>query len=277
MHAGHAAGPRIRSHRRRRAGLAVTPTGRDRLARLRPLTDAAQVGAAQRGHDRRHPLPRRPSRASRCGRRRISTRSSTRSASRGARSSRCACSASPTISSRSSRSAQRRRAAAGAVSAPARARRDGRVVQGRDRRRPAQDRPVGEVADNASPALASIRERLRRQQREAAHDARIVPARPRHVEVPAGAGRHRSQRPLRADGARRAPPLDSRHRARRVGQRRQPVPRAARDRRDQQRHRRARGAGGRGGPPHPAGADRRVPRRGPTTCAARSTSPPSST
>ena len=50
--------------------------------------------------------------------------------------------------------------------------------------------------------------------------------RPRHGEVPAGAGRHEPARPLRADGARRAQGGNSRHRARLLGHRRQPVPRA---------------------------------------------------
>ncbi len=48
----------------------------------------------------------------------------------------------------------------------------------------------------------------------------------------------------------------SRHRARQLGQRRQPVPRTPQHGRDQQRHRRARAAGIGGSPPDPAGARR---------------------
>ena len=57
----------------------------------------------------------------------------------------------------------------------------------------------------------------------------------------------------------RASIRDSRHRARQLRQRREPLPRAAQHCRNQQRHRRARTAGSRGGPPDPAGACGRVP------------------
>ena len=70
----------------------------------------------------------------------------------------------------------------------------------RSPRRARKIEPSGEVVDNASPALATIRDRLRKQRTRLRVDARVVPARPGHGEVPAGAGRHRSQRPLRADG-----------------------------------------------------------------------------
>ena len=120
--------------------------------------------------------------------------------------------------------------------------------------------PSGDVVDHASPEL-KIDPRAAAQAADAAAEhARVVPARQGHGEVPAGSGRHRAERPLRPRRQGRASQRDSRHRARRVDERRQPVSRAAQHRRDQQRHRRARGAGARGSPAHPAGADRRVPR-----------------
>jgi dsDNA-specific endonuclease/ATPase MutS2 len=83
--------------------------------------------------------------------------------------------------------------------------------------------PSGEVADNASPAEG-----------KAAEYARFVRAGARDVEVPAGPGRDRPERPLRPDGARRAPPVDPGHCPRRLRQRREPLRRAARNDRDQQ-------------------------------------------
>ena len=72
------------------AGLAVTPTGRDRLAELTPLTDAARSHRGAAGDDRRNRfLVDSPD--FHCGHRRISTQFSTRSASRAARSNRCDC------------------------------------------------------------------------------------------------------------------------------------------------------------------------------------------
>ena len=65
--------------------------------------------------------------------------------------------------------------------------------------------PAGEVVDDASPEL---QEHPRAPAQAAARlrgHARVVPARQGHREVPAAAGRHRSQRPLRARRARRAP------------------------------------------------------------------------
>ena len=52
----------------------------------------------------------------------------------------------------------------------------------------------------------------------AARDARVVPARQGHVEIPAAAGRHRPQRPLRARRPRRIPRRDPGHRPRQLGE-----------------------------------------------------------
>ena len=241
-------------------GLAVTPTGRNRLAQLHPSTVAAEVIAAQRATTEGDTVPRRSSRLSAARAVGPRRRFSRRSASRDAASSRCACWGSPAISSQSS--SRGRRSSTSAPPFRCCARWWTTVASFKheiaDVRRKIE--PSGEVADNASPALASIRERLRKQKQRlrTTLDGFL---RGRDAEVSAGAGRHRSQRPPRADGARRASRVDSGHRPWRIGQRREPVRRAARDRRDQQRDRRARGAGGRGSPAHSARADRRVPRR----------------
>ncbi len=134
------------------------------------------------------------------------------------------------------------------------------LVQGRDRADARQDRSVGRRRRPREPGAEDDPRAAAQAAHAAARHARVVPARQGHGEVPAGSGRHRAERPLRAGRQGRASQRHSRHRARRVDERRQPVSRAAQHRRDQQRHRRARGAGSRGGPPHPAGADRRVPR-----------------
>jgi len=84
------------------AALAVTPPGQQRLAELRPLTDPAAVLALQKARGSWPTIP-----ASRCAHRLTSTRSSTPSASRDARSSRCGCLGSLISSNRSSSRAQR--------------------------------------------------------------------------------------------------------------------------------------------------------------------------
>ena len=167
-------------------------------------TDAAAVIAAQRATTRGHAVPRGLSRAFRCARRPTSKRSSTRSTSTDARSSRCGCSGSPTTSSRSSSRAHAVQKLVG-VSDPERARRRRRVVQGRDRRRAAQDRSVRRRRRQRQPGAGQHPRAAAPTESEAAHarSSRFVRG-TRHVEVPAGSGRHRPQRPLRPDGARRA-------------------------------------------------------------------------
>ena len=100
----------------------------------------------------------------------------------------------------------------------------------RSRRRAAPSIPAGEVVDHASPALRSIRDRLRKQKTRLRGHARVLSARPRHREVSAGPGGHRAQRPLRAGGQGGTSRRHPGHRARRVGERRQPLSRAARAR-----------------------------------------------
>ena len=137
--------------------------------------------------------------------------------------------------------------------------------------------PSGEVADNASPALARDPRAAAQAEARGCADARsFLRGRDTAKYLQEQVVTDRNGRYVLMVRAEHRG-CDPRHRPWRLGQRREPVPRAARDRRDQQRHRRARRAGSRGGPPHPARADRRVPARGPTTSSARSTSPPSST
>ena len=63
----------------------------------------------------------------------------------------------------------------------------------------------GEVLDEASPALRSIRERLRQLRAAAAPHARAVRPRQGHGQVPAGRCGDGAQRTVRAAGASRAP------------------------------------------------------------------------
>ena len=109
------------------------------------------------------------------------------------------------------------------------------VVHGRDRRRPAQDRVAGRRARSRQSAAGVAARSAPQAAHAPARHARVVPARQGDVEVPAGPGRHRAQRPIRPAREGRASRLAARARARRVIERRDAVPGAARDGRDQQR------------------------------------------
>ena len=104
----------------------------------------------------------------------------------------------------------------------------GRIVQERDRRHPRQDRR-GRRGGRQRERGASLDPR---SPPEAAgpppEHVGVVPAGPRNGEVPPGPDRHGPQRPLRARRPRRAPVLDSRHHSRRLLERCEPLPRAAR-------------------------------------------------
>ncbi len=119
--------------------------------------------------------------------------------------------------------------------------------------------PGGEVADDASPELRSLRDRLRKQRarlRGTLESYLRGKDTSKYLQQQIVTDRNgRYVLVVRAEHRAR----DSGHRPRQFGQRRQPVPRAAQHRRDQQRHRRARTAGGGGSPADPAGAGRRVP------------------
>ena len=168
-----------------------------------PLTDAAARRRGAEGDERRHAIPRRPSRLS----------------------------AARAVGPRVDHRRARRRGTRARSAAAARAGRLPRVDRAFARRRPATRRRCSRSFGSWSSAIASFKgeiadvrtqdrsvRRGRRQRqpgarqhprtpapaaREAADDARVVRPRTRDGEVPAGAGRHRSQRPLRADGARR--------------------------------------------------------------------------
>ncbi len=190
----------------------------------------------------------------------LDARPARRSPSRAARSSRSGCSAWPSSSTRSSHVRRDPDGAQRLFPLLAGHRRDRGLVPARDRRRPAQDRPVRRGRRPRQPGARGPPRPPAQAAGATARHARVVPARPGHGEVPAGPGRHRPQRPLRP---RRPQPSTATaipgivHGS--SAQRRQPLPRAAQHGRDQQRHRRARGAGARGSPPHPARAHRRLP------------------
>ena len=259
-------------------GFALTPMGDERLARLAAVDRSAEGRAAAGGDDaRRRATSRRtalfPLRASRDLPQILDAL-----AVEGPRArSRCGCWRWRRFSSRSTRRAPRIRRVAGLVSAARAASGGAASFKGEIAQTREKIDPSGDVVDHASPELKVDPRAAAQAADAAARHARVVPARQGHGEVPAGSGRHRAQRPLRAGRQGRAPQRHSGHRARRVDERREPVSRAAQHGRDQQRHRRARGAGGRRGPPHPARADRRVPRARRSICSGRSRRPPSST
>ncbi len=122
--------------------------------------------------------------------------------------------------------------------------------------------PSGTVLDGASADLKTDPRSVAQAANAAAQHPRVVPPRQGHFQVPAGPGRHRAQRPVRARRAIRASLGHPGNRPRRLDERRQPVPRTAQHGRNQQRHRRARRAGSGGGPPDSAGAHQRVSRPG---------------
>ena len=116
--------------------------------------------------------------------------------------------------------------------------------------------PSGEVNDNASPELARLRTQLRKQR------ARLRSTLESYLRGKDTSRYLQDQVVSDRDGRyvlvvkAEHRDVDSRHHPRQLGQRRQPLPRAAQHRRDQQRDRRARAAGARRGASHPAAAHR---------------------
>ena len=139
------------------------------------------------------------------------------------------------------------------------ARRELRIVQEPDRRRAQQNRPVGRGERQRQPRAGAGAHADAQAADALAIDARIVSSRQGHVPLSPGSGRERSRRAIRARRQGRASRVDSRHHSRQLGQRRQPLSRAAQHGRDQQRNRGARAAGARRGASHPAAAHRFVP------------------
>ncbi len=184
---------------------AQTPMGAERLAAAAAVDRSSSRRPVARGDHRNRTLRHRPRRLLRCGPRTICRRRLERSPSRGARSRRCACSRSSPFSTPWTRRASAIRRAAGsfplleAASAGA-ASFKGESAQTRDK-----IDPSGDVVDHASPELRVDSRPAAQAEDASAQHARVVSARQGHVEVPAGSGRHRAQRPLRARGQGRAP------------------------------------------------------------------------
>ena len=239
---------------------ALTPMGDERLGRLAPSIEPPEV-AELAGRRRARPFAisdrnalfplRALERAAACA-----------DGARGRRAAaRTAAAAGARRLSRFDRGLARRHPSRGGIVSVARGHHQRRrLVQARNDARSREDRTVGRRRRPREPRAEADSRAAPEAADAAARHARIVPARQGDGEVPAGSGRHRTQRPLRARHQGGASQLDSRHRARRLDERREPVSRAAQHRRDQQRHRRARGAGARRNPPHSPRADRRVPR-----------------
>ena len=152
-------------------GLAVTPTGQAGWpsSTHRSTQRASSPCSARR---RRAPGSSPTIRAFRCARRRISTRSSTRSASKAGRSSRCGCwgSAGYLESIEQSRQAIARVGAAFPLLRAAG--RNGRVVQAGDRRRPPEDRAVRRGRGQRKPGPGLDSRTPAQTEAASAHDAR---------------------------------------------------------------------------------------------------------
>ena len=193
------------------AGLAVTPTGRERLAQLHPLTDAATGGGRAAGDDRRRPRfladhPGFPLRAPsdldeilealRCRR----TRARAAAPARPGRLSRV----DRAVPRRRDQSSRRRfRSCARWSTAVASF--SGEIADVRRKIDPSARWPTTPARRCAAFASGCGRQRAKlRTTLDSFLRGRDT------VEVSAGAGRHRPQRPLRADGARRAPLRDPR-------------------------------------------------------------------
>ena len=129
---------------------------------------------------------------------------------RAARSSRCGCWAWPTSSSGSRRPASAIRRTDGSFPTLKALAEGGAAFRGEIAETRHKIEPSGEVADGASPELKGVRERLRRQRTRLKGTLESFLRNKRHGQVPAGPGRHRPQRAVRARGARRAPDRRSR-------------------------------------------------------------------
>ena len=275
MHAGHPARPRVRSHRGDR-GRPGRHADRPRAARGHGSADRARAAcaAAQAPRSEGVRFLLDVTRGSRCARRRSWRRSSTRCRREGRALEPLRLLGLADYLESIEHVAQVGRARP-ALSAPSDAAgRGDRVVPRRDRRRAAQDRAVGRrgrqrqpgarqhprsAAQAAEPKLRSTLESFLRERDTSKYlQEQVVTDRNGRYVLMVRA-EHRGAIPGIVHGASASGA--------------EPVPRAARHRGDQQRHRRARGAGGRGSAPHPAGADRRVPRAARRSSSAPSTSP----
>ena len=257
----------------------LTPLGRARALALEPATEPDDVRREPRP-DRPRPCRMRPAGGSLAisARRRPAWPRSPCSTSTSSRSSRWHCSRWRGSSSRWTASPARvlRRRAQSRPSS--RRSRRGRVVRRRERRDSAGDRAVGRrqrrgesgaartsatrCAGSARGCASSLEALTRGRDTAKYLQDQIVTDRN---------GRYVRRR------ARRASRRDSGHRAWQLGERREPLSRTARTVDAQQRRRRAGRAREGGNPPHPAGADQRVPARGRRAGGDRWTWRPSST
>ena len=271
---GHAQGPRVRSHRRRRRGPGGHADRARPAAELQPSTDAAQVAAAsaprREGTRFLADHPGFPLRAPADLDAILEALGVDGRALEPLR-----CSASPITSSRSnSRAARRHDGSAGPFPLLRALVAHGRVVQGRDRRRPAQDRSRRRRGRRRQPGAARHPRAAAPAAREAAHrrSTRCCAA-----ATPRSTCRIRSSPTATAATSWWcAPNIASRFRASCTAR---PASGASLyleplDTVELNNDIVAlRGGGGRGSPAHPAGADRRVPRAAGRSRSARSTSP----
>ena len=239
---------------------ALTPTGAARLDALTPADRAAAWSASCWPRRRRRCATWPTTRSSRCGHRKTSRICSACCRSKAARSSRAPARAGRLP--RVDRDVRRGGPPSRRRSSRACARWSDRAPSFTDeigdvRRKIASP---GDVLDSRQPAAGVAARSAAQAAHAPAQHARVVPARQGHVEVPAGPGRHRAQRPLR-------PAREGRASQRRCPGSCTAAHRAARrctwsrcDGRDQQRPRGARSRRGRRSPADPAGADRSLPR-----------------
>ena len=182
-------------------GFALTPMGAERLSQPAAVDRRAAGGAVAGGDHRDRAVHRRARRLPAARVERAAADPGRRWRSKDARSRRCGCWRCDV--SRFDRRRPRRHPPRARIVSAAR-RRDQRrgVVQGRNRAGPREDRSVGRGRRSRQPRAAGDPRPAAQAEVAAAQHARVVPARQGDREVPAGSGRHRAQRPLRAGGAR---------------------------------------------------------------------------
>ena len=210
-------------------GLTLTPPGSDRAGRSGP-GNGSRAGRGPLAATSEASAFSRATRRFRCARRRTSAPTSTLWRCRAARSSQQDCWRSQTISIQSNRRAPRFVSVASS-SCICGARGAGRVLPQRNRRRPPQDCPIGRSGRSRQPASCSDS----RPAAQAAHRACAACwSRTCAAKKPRSTCRNRSSPTATAATCscvkRRAPIVDSGDHPRQLGERRQPVPRAARAR-----------------------------------------------
>ena len=176
------------------------PDGRRTPRRAGAVRGPAPRRAPPRGDDRGRAVSREKRRAGPSGERRPAVDSRI-AGGRGARARRPAAAHARDVSRLGGRHAGRDPARRRFVPADRTGRGRRSVVQGRDRAGPRQDRRGGRRRRSCEPGTEDDSRPAAQAADAAARDARVVPARQGHREVPAGSGRHRAKRPLRAGRA----------------------------------------------------------------------------